>query len=214
MIERLKNGLKHFKDITYKENEHLYHKLEKTQHPHTLFIACSDSRVHPAMLIDSKPGEVFTIRNIANTIPPLEESEKDLTTLSAIEYAVEVLEVEQVIICGHSNCGGCAAALAGTDTLSDLPYTQAYLKPLEKAKELTENNDQPTTSHSKAELMEKYNIIEQLTHLKEYSFIKDRLQNNQLAVEGWHYDIGSGIVLVYDEQENKFSEPTTDASTA
>ena len=214
MIERLKSGLKQFKNFTYKEHENLYHELENTQHPHTLFIACSDSRVHPAMLIDSKPGEVFTIRNIANTIPPLQESRKDLTTLSAIEYAVKVLEVEQIIICGHSNCGGCAAALAATENLVDLPYTQEYLKPLEKVKKMTEKDYQPTGNHSKAELMEKNNIVEQLTHLKEYPIIKERLKKNKLAIEGWHYDIGSGVVLVYDEIENKFFETTPEESTA
>lgn len=206
MIERLKKGLQQFHQFTYKEHENLYHDLESTQHPHTLFIACSDSRVNPAMLVDSKPGEVFAIRNIANTIPSFTERKYDLTTLAAVEYAVEVLEVEQIIICGHSNCGGCAAALSGTENLSKLPYTQKYLKPLEVVKEIVDKQHAKTDTSTKAELMEKVNVMEQVKHLKEYPMIKERLENDTLNVEGWHYDIGSGKVLIYEEERNHFVE--------
>lgn len=123
MLERLKTGLTTFKEVTYKKYERLYHDLEQTQDPHTLFTACSDSRVSPDMLLDSDPGEVFTIRNIANTIPAYEVSQNDITTVSSIEYAIEVLGVEEVIICGHSNCGGCDAALQGPKNLERLPFT-------------------------------------------------------------------------------------------
>lgn len=206
MIDRLKKGLHNFHQFTYKKHEKLYHDLEETQHPHTLFIACSDSRVNPSMLIDSEPGEVFTIRNIANTIPPFEKSKYDLTTLSAIEYAVEVLEVEQIIICGHSNCGGCAAALSGLENLSDLPFTQEYLKPLKPVKEIIDKEYGHIDENTQAELMEKANVIEQLNHLKDYPMIKKRLKNNKLAIEGWHYDIGSGMVSIFEEELKGFVE--------
>lgn len=208
MIDRLKKGLYNFHQCTYKKYKTLYQNLENTQHPHTLFIACSDSRVNPSMLIDSEPGEIFTIRNIANTVPKFSERDKDLTTLSAIEYAVEVLEVEQIILCGHSNCGGCAAALSGTKKLTDLPYTQDYLKPLDSVKELIEENYQHTDERTKAKWMEKLNIVEQLNHLKEYPMIQKRLEKNDLAIEGWHYDISTGTVLIHEVELNDFVEST------
>lgn len=206
MIERLKKGLYQFHQFTYKKNEKLYLDLKNTQHPHTLFIACSDSRVSPTMLTDSEPGEVFIIRNIANTVPTFEKSKYDLTTVSAIEYAVEVLEVKQIVICGHSNCGGCAAALAGTEKLSNLPFTKEYLKPLETVREIIEEQYNHMKENVKAELMEKVNVVEQLKHLKEYPLIEQRMRSGTLEIEGWHYDIGSGMVLVYDEKVKDFIE--------
>lgn len=206
MIDRLKKGLHNFHQFTYKKYETLYHDLEDTQHPHTLFIACSDSRVNPSMLIDSEPGDVFTIRNIANTVPSFDQRNQDLTTLSAIEYAVEVLEVKQIILCGHSNCGGCAAALSGTENLTELPFTQKYLKPLNPVKKMIDEKHRDTDESTQAALMEKGNIIEQLEHLKEYPMIQKRLKNKKLAIEGWHYDISTGTVLIYEEEQEDFVE--------
>ena len=204
MIEEVKKGLFNFQNFTYKKYEKLYHDLENTQSPHSLFIACSDSRVNPEMLTDSDPGEVFTIRNIANTVPAFESSHYDLTTVSAIEYAVDVLKVEEIIICGHSNCGGCAAALSGTDKLSHLPYTQDYLKPLESVRQKIEKHVTDDDIEKKATLMERMNVVEQLKNLKEYPTIIEKIKKGDLTIEGWHYDIGTGQVHVYDEQTDTF----------
>lgn len=204
MIEEVKKGLFNFQHFTYKKYEKLYQDLQNRQSPHTLFIACSDSRVSPEILTDSKPGEVFTIRNIANTVPSFESSQFDLTTVSAIEYAVEILNIEEIIICGHSNCGGCAAVLSGTDKLSHLPYTQDYLKPLESVRSKIEKLAPEIDLETKAKLMEQLNIVEQLKHLKEYPTILERVKKGELEIEGWHYDIGTGQVHIYDEETEKF----------
>lgn len=204
MLLRLKNGLKNFKEVTYKKHEQLYHDLEQVQNPHTLFIACSDSRVNPERLIGSNPGEIFTIRNIANTVPAYEVSHNDFTTVSAIEFAIEVLKVREVIICGHSNCGGCAAALEGQEKLDQLPYTQQYLKPLESIKVKVEHSHHHKDAESKVRLMEQLNVITQLNNLKSYPQIQQLIAKGELEVEGWHYDIKSGDVFVYDEPTRSF----------
>lgn len=206
MLTRLKDGLKNFKEVTYKKHEQLYHELEQSQKPHTLFIACSDSRVNPERLINSEPGEVFMIRNIANTVPAYEVSHNDFTTLASIEFAIEVLKVKEIIICGHSNCGGCAAALDGQEKLNHLPYTQQYLKPLENVKEKVEKVHEHSHEHSKARLMEQLNVIEQVEHLKSYPKVQALIEKGELEVEGWHYDIKSGTVLVYDEETGSFRD--------
>lgn len=207
MNSRLKKGLTYFKNFTYKKYEKLFHTLNDHQYPHTLFVACSDSRVSPEMLTNSVPGEVFTIRNIANTIPSFNESHYDLTTMAAIEYAIQVLNVEQIIVCGHSNCGGCAAALTGTKHLLNLPYTQKYLEPLEGIREIIEEKYADKDALTKATLMEKVNAAEQLKHLYEYPEIRKRIDNGKLIIEAWHYDIGSGTILVYDEKEKSYQLP-------
>ncbi|MFC6463738.1 carbonic anhydrase [Marinilactibacillus sp. GCM10026970] len=206
MLERLKNGLTNFKGVTYKKYEQLYQDLEQKQNPHTLFIACSDSRVDPERLIDSEPGEIFMIRNIANTIPTYELSQRDLTTVSSVEYAVEVLGVKEIVVCGHSNCGGCAAALGGREKLEHLPFTQNYLEPLEAVKEKIEKNHNHEDDDSKARLMEQMNVIEQVEHLKTYPWIKQKVENGDLEIEGWLYDIKTGSVFVYDEATEAFCE--------
>lgn len=205
MIERIKRGLEFFQMHTYKEFETLYHDLELQQHPDILFIGCADSRVSPEMLLGADPGDVFVLRNIANTVPSYETRNYDMTTLSGIEYAVLVLEVKMIIVCGHSNCGGCAAALTGREDLEGLPYTKDYLQPLDALRERIEQNTGAKTSESKAQMMEELNVVEQLNHLKEYPFITERLANGTLTIEGWRYDIGEGVVEMYDEETNQFA---------
>src|SRR5699024_9434923 len=124
------------------------------------FIACSDSRVSPELITNSLPGEIFTIRNIANTVPSLQIVPFDFTTFSSIEYAIKVLKVEHIIICGHSHCGGCAAALLGTEALTGPPYTKEYLKPLPHRQKKVEEKQTKTEEYPKATLMEKENVIE------------------------------------------------------
>ncbi|EXJ24317.1 Carbonic anhydrase [Alkalibacterium sp. AK22] len=204
MLERLKTGLKTFREVTYKRYEHIYRDLEATQDPHTLFIGCSDSRVSPDILLDSDPGEVFTVRNIANTVPAYENSQNDLPTVSSIEYAIEVLGVEEVVICGHSNCGGCAAAMGQSSKLDKLPFTQQYLKPLACVKEKIEAEPEITDAKAKARLMEKMNVIEQVKHLKSYPIVQEKLKKGELEIEGWYFDIKSGSVSVYDEKADRF----------
>ncbi|GAB2499752.1 carbonic anhydrase [Alkalibacterium psychrotolerans] len=204
MLDELKKGLTHFKKFTYKKYERLYRDLEHTQNPHTLFIACSDSRVSPEILVDSDPGEVFTIRNIANTVPSYENSNQDITTVSSIEYAVDVLGVEEIIVCGHSNCGGCAAVLNGWGELTNLPYTQTYLKPLETVKKKVELFNQHEDKLAKARLMEQINVVEQVEHLKSFPEIREKAAAGELEIEGWYFDIKSGTVSVYDEEKEIF----------
>jgi len=207
MNSSTKNGLSHFKKITYKEHEELFHSLKDNQHPHTLFITCSDSRISPEMITDSLPGEIFTIRNIANTVPSLQQEPFDFTTLSSIEYAIQVLKVEQIIVCAHSNCGGCAAALSGAEALTDLPYTKEYLKPLAHVREKVKEKQTRKEKLSSATLMERENVIEQLRHLYEYPEICERVEGGELILEAWHYDIDSGSILIYNESTNEFQPP-------
>ncbi|WP_423188835.1 carbonic anhydrase [Alkalibacterium sp. f15] len=205
MIEKIKRGLEFFQMITYKEYETLYHDLELQQHPEILFIGCSDSRVSPEILLGAEPGDIFVLRNIANTVPSFDARTRDMTTLSGIEYAVLVLEVKTIIVCGHSNCGGCASVLTGRDQLSQLPYTKDYLQPLDIVREEIEKNAGDETPDTKARMMEELNVVEQLKHLKEYPFINERIADGNLSIEGWRYDIGEGEVAMYDEETQRFT---------
>jgi len=102
-------GVLRFQQEDFQAQRELFSALGKEQKPHTLFIGCSDSRVVPTLITHAHPGELFMVRNIANIVPPFAQSKHDFSTAAAIEYAVQILGVETIVVCGHSNCGGCAA---------------------------------------------------------------------------------------------------------
>ena len=103
----IKKGAMKFMQENFKEHKELFKSLKDRQNPHTLFIGCSDSRVLPNLITNTGPGELFVVRNIANIIPPYRVGTDYLATTSAIEYAIQSLKVKNIIVCGHSNCGGC-----------------------------------------------------------------------------------------------------------
>ncbi|GEK91314.1 carbonic anhydrase [Alkalibacterium kapii] len=201
---KIKRGLESFQTDTYKKRERVYHTLETKQNPDILYIGCSDSRVSPEVILNAEPGEIFVLRNIANKVPSLSKNEVDPTTMSAIEFAVLVLKVSSIVVCGHSNCGGCAAALSGEKGLSELPFTKHYLKSLEELSEKVTREASDKSAKEKAKVMEERNVLEQVEHLKEYAFINERLADGRLELEGWRFDIGSGQVERYDEKAEQF----------
>ena len=127
-IQSLFDGVREFNSVEFERYRELFGKIGRSQDPHTLFIGCSDSRVVPNLITKTQPGELFMVRNIANIVPMYRESEEFLSTTSAIEYAVQVLNVSTIIVCGHSNCGGCNALFADESTLKHIPHTRKWLE--------------------------------------------------------------------------------------
>ena len=137
-IDKLIKGNQKFKDIHFPKLENTFEDLvENGQNPNILFIGCSDSRVVPDLIVDSQPGDMFILRNIGNFVPPYKADCDFHGSSAAIEYAVSILNVKNIIVCGHSHCGACASLY---DDLSDKPHLQHVKKWLElgyKAKEYT-----------------------------------------------------------------------------
>lgn len=135
-LDRLFNGVKAFRKIGFEVRKSMFIDLEQQQNPHTLFIGCSDSRVVPNLITIANPGELFIVRNIANMIPPYDPTgDSDIATSSTIEYAVNVLNVENIVVCGHSNCGGCRAIFESDESMKELPKVKKWLEiaqPLKK----------------------------------------------------------------------------------
>ena len=189
-IETLFEGAIKFKEenfLTYKE---LFENLKEGQNPHTLFVGCSDSRVVPNLITNTLPGELFVIRNIANIVPPYREADEYLATTSAIEYALEELKVENIIICGHSHCGGCAA-LYEEEHFTKMPNVRNWLKLISPVKEqvLALN---PKTKAMRAYFTEQINIEKQIMNLFTYPNVKEKYLARTLHIYGWHYIIESG----------------------
>jgi carbonic anhydrase len=204
-MKNLFEGVREFRNNDFKKNKELYKNLSDKQNPHTLFIACSDSRVIPNLITKSLPGELFVIRNIANIIPPYNQSSDFLSTTSAIEYAVKVLKVKNIVICGHSNCGGCKALFLENES-DTIPYTKKWIELSKtikgKIKELKDDFNYQRDYY----LVEQENIVLQINNILTYPFIKEKYENNSLNIYGWYYDIGKGTMYNYNRSKKAFEK--------
>lgn len=193
-----------FRGDDFEINRAYFNEYGRLQNPHSLFIGCSDSRVVPSMITKSIPGELFIIRNIANVVPLYRESSEFLATNSAIEYAVQVLNVANIIICGHSNCGGCAALWDELQGEKIMPHTRKWLELAAPIRERVTKIMANADPAAREWLTERINIIEQMNHLMTYPYIKERIDNKTLKLYGWHYMLHSGRIYQFNEEAGYF----------
>lgn len=203
-MQRLLDGIVQFRRGDFENHRNLFTQLKGMQKPHTLFITCSDSRVDPNMITGTLPGELFIIRNIANLVPPYRETPEYVATTSAIEYAVLALEVENIIVCGHSNCGGCAACLDPADILQHMPHTKKWMELALPVKQRVLAEIPADDHEARLWMMEQANVVEQLKHLMAYPYIYEKALAGQLTISGWHYIIETGEVFIYDKNRGEF----------
>lgn len=203
-MQKLLDGIVKFRREDFEAHQELFKGLKEGQKPHTLFISCSDSRVDPNLITGTLPGELFIIRNIANIAPPYRETTEYVATTSAIEYAVLALGVENIIICGHSNCGGCAACLNPTEELNHLPHTKKWLELIHPVRDRVLKEIPASEPGARAWMMEQGNVVEQLKHLMTFPYIREKIIAGEIAVSGWHYIIETGEVFIYDKETSEF----------
>ncbi len=200
----LHKKIKDFKQYSYERHKNLFSELASEQAPHTLFISCCDSRVLPSFITNSLPGELFIIRNIANIVPPYSTKGEYSSTIAAIEYAVLVLRVQNIVVCGHSNCGGCSSLLKKEDDLSLLPNVKQWLS-------LAENSKEEFLKNLNADIrmpyhLEMINVIKQLENLMTYPFIEKQIKEKSVNIYGWYYLIDNGEIFDYNA-DMKYFEP-------
>ena len=200
-------GVFKFKNEDYEKYKNLFAELENGQNPHTLFIGCSDSRVVPSLITKTLPGELFMVRNIANMVPPYRETEEYVSTTSAIEFAIEVLNVKNIVVCGHSNCGGCASLYKSEEELKNVPHVRKWLELANPVKEYVLNNinTEEGKNIQKSLMTEQFNIVHQVNNLFTYPFIKEKYINKEINIYGWYYMIATGEVYNYDKENGSFT---------
>ena len=204
-MEKLFKGYMKFREADFESHRELFKELGRKQTPHTLFIGCSDSRVVPNMITQTDPGELFIVRNIANIVPPYRQTEDYVATTSAIEYAVLALNVDAIVICGHSNCGGCASLNLPPEQLDHLPHVRKWL---EVSKEVKGRVDCLMTGDSPEErewLTEQINILVQMKNLLTYPYIVERYRAGTLDIHGWHYIIETGEIYSFNDVTEQFN---------
>lgn len=161
--------------------------MREGQKPKALFIGCSDSRVIPTMITSSNPGDLFVVRNVGNFVPPYKPDHDFHGTAAGIEYAVNVLGVEEIIICGHSHCGARESLYQTIDDTS-LVHVKKWLELGKKAKEMAlELKGLWKTHEELMRLTEKLSILTQIENLMTYPYIKERLDAGKIFVHGWYY---------------------------
>jgi len=211
-MEKIIRGVKMFQEHIFPKQREFFRKLSKEQRPHALFITCSDSRVHPNLITQTEAGELFILRNPGNIVPayyPIPNSED-----ATIEYAVEVLRVPHIIVCGHSDCGA-MRALLHKSTLGNLPAVSSWLQYAESTLRVVRTccsegseEDQLTSAIEK-------NVLIQIDNLKTHPSVAARTASGELELHAWVYDIGQGTVNRFDAREGRFvplvpaAEPVT-----
>jgi carbonic anhydrase len=202
-MENLFDGVREFNANDFQTHRDLFSRLGREQSPHTLFIGCADSRIVPNLITRALPGELFVVRNIANIVPYYRETEEFVATTSCIEYAVNVLNVRNIIVCGHSNCGGCNALFKTDAELASIPHTKKWLELARRVKDriAAEGIIDGEEREWRAEQM---NVVEQMNHLVTYPYIKERYRNGELNIFGWYYIIETGEVYNYDRADRTF----------
>jgi len=187
-VEKFLGGISHFQKHVYPKHQDLFEKLALGQRPDALFITCADSRIDPCLITQTKPGELFICRVIGNIVPPYPDAIGGVS--ATIEYAVGVLEVPMVIVCGHTDCGVMKGAL-NPEALEAYPNVTAWLRYAE-------------VEHRDLLALTEHNVVAQLKNLRTHPTVAARLAEGDLALHGWVYHIGPGTVTAYDEESKTF----------
>lgn len=196
MDDLLKSLAKFERRFFPRYREHFRQLVDRGQHPRTLFIGCSDSRVVPYLLTGSGPGDLFVVRNVGNLIPPWGDAHAGHGAAAAIEYAVLVLGVRDIVVCGHSHCGAIRALYEGRHAGS--PNLDLWL---DFARDAMLS---PPVSEELLRRTEQRSVVMQLERLMHYPMVRSRVEQGRLFLHGWHYLIEQGKVLILDVERQGF----------
>ena len=200
-MDRILKGLSRFQKSVFPKQRDLFQKLALGQRPDALFITCADSRIDPCLLTQTKPGQLFICRVIGNIIPPYPDAIGGVS--ATIEYAVGVLGVPDVIVCGHTDCGVMKGVLS-PEALEPLPSVSAWLNYAQPARRAVAHLKQVQTDEEHLLAVAERNVVQQLGNLRTHPTVAERLDQGDLNLHGWVYDLGEGIVTHYDSNQDAF----------
>lgn len=199
MSEIIDGFLKFQRDV-FPRHAALFRKLATQQAPRTLFISCSDSRLVPELVTQRAPGDLFVIRNAGNIVPAYGPEPGGVS--ASVEYAVCVLRVSDIVICGHSDCGA-MTAIAEHTCLDHMPAVRSWLRHADAARTAVEAHAHPTAT-ARVQAMVKQNVIAQLDNISTHPSVRQALDQGWLTLHGWVYDIRSGGIDTYDSAARQF----------
>lgn len=202
---QLIEGFLRFRERTLaKDNAQFQDLVQYGQTPSTLVVACCDSRVDPALILDCAPGDLFVIRNVANLVPPLENQGQYHGTSAALEFGVCNLGVQHIIVLGHAHCGGIHALLEG-GAVKDDSFIAGWMGMATEAREYVEQEFAAADSEVRHRACEQKSILVSLQNLTTFPWIRERVEQGKLTLHGWYFDIEHGELLGYDQSARCFA---------
>ena len=208
-MERLVKGFLKFRTEVFGKKKALFTRLSENQTPRALFITCSDSRVDPTLLTQTDPGELFILRNAGNMVPPYGSMQGGST--ATIEYAMAVLKVPHIIVCGHTDCAVMKAVLH-PEEFHDFPAVKEWVGQAETTRRLMREHYVELTGKDRLIKTTQENVRNQLEHLRTHPSVALQLRKRKVDLHGWVYSISTGDVWVYDFGSEQFTSLLGDTS--
>lgn len=200
-MQKLAEGYCRFRQKVLPRKKELFRQLARGQHPEALFITCADSRVVPDLITQSSPGDLFICRNAGNIVPP--HGERIGGVSATIEYAVLGLGIQNIIVCGHSDCGAMRAVL-NPWKLHDMPVVEQWLRYADTPRRIVRENYKEAADEERLEALIHENVLAQLDHLRTHPSVAAGLARAALNLYAWVYQIETGEVSAYDASRDAF----------
>ncbi len=187
----------------YPENREMYRRaMREEQRPQALVITCADSRVHPDVLTQSSPGEIFVTRNIGNMVPAYGEMMGGVSAV--LEYAVSALKVKHIVVCGHTDCGA-MKALLDPESVAAMPTVKSWLRNAHTALSVTDALAGSEGGEAKLRVLTEQNVLLQMQHVRTHPSVAGAMAKGTLNISGWVYDIAAGEVRICENGESRFT---------
>lgn len=201
-MQKLVNGIHKFQRDSFTHDEKLFETLVDGQKPRALFITCSDSRIDPSLLTQTAPGELFIQRTAGNIVPPYGSVQGG--EAATIEYAVAALNVENIIVCGHSHCGAMAGLLK-PEAVEKMPAVKSYLQHAEATRRIVEENyEHLTDPAARLTLTVEENVLVQLESLRTHPSVAAAIGRGAVKLHGWFYKFETGEVFAFNPDTSQF----------
>ncbi len=200
-MQKLIQGLHQFQETIFRPQREFFENLATGQTPETLFITCSDSRINPNLITQTAPGELFIVRNAGNIVPP--HGPDAGGEAATIEYAVAVLKVNDIVVCGHSHCGA-MVGLLNPASVAELPIVKAWLGHSDATRRIIAENYQHLNDEDRLSVAIQENVLVQLEHLRTQPAVAAGLARGTLRLHGWVYKIETGEVFAFDPTQRQF----------
>lgn len=203
--DKLLAGYQRFREGYYQEHKEQLVKLAKEgQAPKIALISCSDSRVEPSVILDCDPGDLFVIRNVANLVPPCESNDSLHGTSAALEFAVTGLEVESIVVLGHTQCGGIKALMDTPASNSSDTFIGKWMHQLESVRHEILCDESIDDQDERYNCCERKGIKHSLENLMTFPWVKERVENGTLKLHGWRYDLSRSLLCEMDTETGEF----------
>lgn len=205
-FQKLVQGYATFRDSYFNGGNGLYEKLvAEGQKPKILVIACSDSRVDPAIVLGCQPGDLFVVRNVANLVPPCESDQGYHGTSAALEFGIKALNIKNIVLFGHTRCGGIQSLFeTSQENKEKLSFIKKWMGLAQPAFERVQQEHSSLSLEDKITTCEQYSLLNSLENLMSFEWIREKVEAGNLFLHAWYFDIQTGLIYAHDSQVNSF----------